>query len=59
MLNFRRETVTRMALSAIEQLALWGPPVLMLLITIGYYISWGKEADERTDQPNHASGGDR
>lgn len=48
-----------MPLSAIEHLALWGPPILMLLITIAYYVRWGKEADERTDQANTASGGDR
>lgn len=49
-----------MALSTIEQLVLWGPPVLMLLITFGYYVYWGKEADERLDHPNESSSrGDR
>lgn len=49
-----------MALSAIEQLALWGPPILMLLLTLAYYIYWGKEADERGDHSNRSSsGGDR
>lgn len=49
-----------MALSAIEQLALWGPPVAMLLITVGYYLYWGKEADERSDGSERASpGGER
>ena len=50
-----------MALTAIEQLALWGPPILILLLSIGYYLKWGKEADERgqsrdaetTDGGNH------
>jgi|AntDeeMinimDraft_5_1070356.scaffolds.fasta_scaffold04269_2 hypothetical protein len=44
-----------MALSAIEQLVLWGPAVVMLLITIGYYVRWGKEADERTDSASQSS----
>ena len=49
-----------MALSIIEQLALWAPPILMLLITIGYYVYWGKEADEKQDTTNYSSsGGDR
>jgi hypothetical protein len=44
-----------MSLSAIEQLVLWGPAVVMLLITIGYYVRWGKEADERTDDVSQSS----
>lgn len=49
-----------MALSEIEQLVLWGPPVVMLLVTVGYYVRWGKEADERTDDAGRSStGGDR
>ncbi|QHS15757.1 hypothetical protein [Halopenitus persicus] len=49
-----------MALSAIEHLVLWGPPVVMLLLTIGYYVRWGKEADERTETADRtAPGGER
>jgi cytochrome c-type biogenesis protein CcmH/NrfF len=46
-----------MALSEIEQLVLWGPPVVMLLVTVGYYVRWGKEADERGDS-DRSSGGE-
>ncbi|WP_247731387.1 hypothetical protein [Halovivax limisalsi] len=49
-----------MPLSAIEHLALWGPPLVMLLVTIVYYLRWGKEADERAAQPSQSSvSGDR
>lgn len=41
-----------MALTMVEHLALWVPPVLMLLLTFGYYLRWGKEADEK---PSHRS----
>lgn len=59
-LNYSRESLSHMALSIIEQLALWAPPILMLLITIGYYVYWGKEADEKQDTTNYSSsGGDR
>ena len=48
-----------MALSEIEQVVLWGPPVVMLLVTVGYYVRWGKEADERGDDAGRSStGGD-
>ncbi|WP_167599411.1 hypothetical protein [Halorussus marinus] len=46
-----------MALSTIEQVALWGPPILLLLVTLGYYVRWGKEADKRTDRSNRSSSG--
>jgi cytochrome c-type biogenesis protein CcmH/NrfF len=60
MFNWGREIIGLMALSTIEHLVLWGAPILMLLITFGYYIYWGKEADEWTDQRNRSSsGGDR
>lgn len=53
-----------MALSEIEQVVLWGPPVVMLLVTVGYYVRWGKEADERGEEPTDdagrsSTGGDR
>ncbi|WP_338741077.1 hypothetical protein [Haloplanus salilacus] len=53
-----------MALSEIEQVVLWGPPIAMLLVTVGYYVRWGKEADERgeeraDDSERSSTGGDR
>jgi len=49
-----------MALSELEQVVLWGPPVAMLLVTVGYYVRWGKEADESVDDSTRSqSGGDR
>lgn len=44
------------SLTAVEQLALWGPPVLMLLLTAAYYLRWGKEADERVGSTRDAGG---
>lgn len=44
-----------MALTAVEHLALWGPPIMMLLITVGYYVRWGKEADEPVSQQNQST----
>lgn len=35
-----------MSLTIVEHLALWGPPILMLLLSGAYYLRWGKEADE-------------
>lgn len=49
-----------MSLSAIEQIVLWGPAIVILLVTVGYYLRWGKESDERADDSSHSSvGGDR
>ena len=49
-----------MALTPIEQVVLWGPGIVMLLVTFGYYLRWGKEADERGDNTRQStSGGDR
>lgn len=42
-----------MALTTLESLALWGPPILTILFAVGYYFWWGKEASE---SPN---GGDQ
>lgn len=36
-----------MALTLIENLVLWGVPVLSIVITVLYYLRWGKEPDER------------
>lgn len=38
-----------MALTIIEHLSLWGPPILALLLAAGYYLRWGKEAEENRD----------
>lgn len=52
-----------MALTIIESLALWGIPVLTILITFGYYFYWGKEADESGKPPERpervTEGGER
>lgn len=45
------------SLSTVEQLALWGPPLVMLLITAAYYLRWGKEADEGLE-PTRDTGGE-
>jgi hypothetical protein len=49
-----------MALTVIEQLCLWGPPALVLLLSGAYYFRWGKEADggTRTGTPRSTEGGD-
>ena len=50
-----------MALTIIESLVLWGFPLLMLGITLSYYLYWGKEPEERepaTDASSSANGGD-
>ncbi len=49
-----------MALTLLEQLALWGPPILMLLLTSMYYLRWGKEADDNSERESAqtALGGD-
>lgn len=44
-----------MALTAIEHMALWGPPILLLLITIGYYLRWGKEGEEPASQQTQST----
>lgn len=36
-----------MALTLVESLVLWGVPVVTILVSLGYYLYWGKEADER------------
>lgn len=46
-----------MPLTVVEHLVLWGPPLLLLLITFGYYLRWGKEADEPTSQRNQSTMG--
>lgn len=49
-----------MSLSAVEQIVLWGPAVTLLLISIGYYLRWGKESDEQTSGSSRSSvGGDQ
>lgn len=35
-----------MALTLVESVVLWGVPILTILITLGYYFYWGKEAEE-------------
>ncbi|MFB6070012.1 MAG: hypothetical protein ABEJ76_03235 [Halanaeroarchaeum sp.] len=35
-----------MALTTVEQLMLWGPPVLTILFAVGYYVRWGKESHD-------------
>lgn len=49
-----------MPLTLIEQLALWGPPVVILLLSAGYYFRWGREAEEteRTGSRATSEGGD-
>lgn len=39
----------------IESLVLWGFPIVMLLVTLGYYFYWGKEAEERNPDAGTAS----
>lgn len=41
-----------MALTAIEQIVLWGVPVLSILVTVMYYLKWGKEPSERSPEPD-------
>ena len=49
-----------MSLTLSEQVALWAPPILMLLLTGMYYLRWGKEANDDTEsEPSRtALGGD-
>lgn len=51
-----------MALTVIESLALWGIPLLTILVTLAYYFRWGKEPTEGEDPPadpgSVASGGE-
>lgn len=44
----------------LEQLVLWGPPVVTLLVAAGYYLWWGKEseANRMDDQTEPAFGGE-
>jgi len=46
-----------MSLSPAHQVVLWGPPLLTLLLTVAYYLRWGKEADERAPPENGATDG--
>lgn len=50
-----------MALTLVESLVLWGVPILTILISLGYYFYWGKEADapesEAGDEPEPATDG--
>ena len=39
-----------MGLGMIEQVVLWGPPILALLLAFGYYLYWGKENSEQDRQ---------
>ncbi|WP_020221610.1 hypothetical protein [Halarchaeum acidiphilum] len=35
-----------MSLTALDLIVLWGPPVVIILFAIGYYMWWGKENEE-------------
>lgn len=49
-----------MALTFVESLVLWGVPVVTILVTLGYYFYWGKEAEEvatGTQEPDSMTDG--
>lgn len=39
-----------MALTLVESAVLWGVPILTILVSLGYYFYWGKEAQEVQDE---------
>lgn len=52
-------TAPCMALTMVEHLALWAPPVVTLLLAIGYYLWWGKESEaNRKSTENTPAGGE-
>lgn len=40
-----------MALTIVESVVLWGVPLLTILVTLGYYFYWGKEAEDVVTEP--------
>lgn len=46
-----------MSLTIIEQTILWGTPIISILLSVGYYLRWGKESESDHDTVRSTSVG--